>query len=224
MPRLRRPGTFTAFGIAAILVAVGCGGDDSGSSSDSTTTTSTPTSTTSADTAAIETLQQELDTLGCGAGNVDGILGPETEAAIKHFQTAAGLTVDGIVGTQTRAALAAAASSGTPHCEDTPPPSSSATTTTTGGSGPPCEADLINAAVAASLESGTVVEQTGEFECSGDFAVVEPSVSGAGGSGGATITVLLKWSGTAWQAVDRATYCASGQVPSNISTLACDSN
>lgn len=206
-----------------MLVAVGCGGDDSDSSS-STTTSSSPTSTTSSDTAAIEQLQQELDTLGCGAGTVDGDLGPETEAAIQHFQAAAGLTVDGIVGTNTRAALSAAASSGSPNCENTTPPSSSATTTTGASGGPPCEANLINAAVAASLDSGTVVDQTGEFDCSGDFAVVEPTVSGSGGSNESTITVLLKWSGSAWQAVDRATYCASGQVPSDINQLACESN
>ena len=36
---------------------------------------------------------------------VDGIFGPQTEAAVKDFQQGAGLTVDGIVGPMTWAAL-----------------------------------------------------------------------------------------------------------------------
>lgn len=36
---------------------------------------------------------------------VDGAFGPKTEAAVKDFQQGAGLTVDGVVGSQTWAAL-----------------------------------------------------------------------------------------------------------------------
>ncbi len=38
---------------------------------------------------------------------VDGIFGPNTEAATRAFQSASGITVDGIVGPETRGALAA---------------------------------------------------------------------------------------------------------------------
>ena len=48
----------------------------------------------------VQLLQQAL-----GGLNVDGIFGPETEAAVRSFQSSHGLAVDGIVGPQTSAAL-----------------------------------------------------------------------------------------------------------------------
>ncbi|MBQ8135221.1 MAG: peptidoglycan-binding protein [Lachnospiraceae bacterium] len=49
---------------------------------------------------AVKTLQETL-----GGLTVDGIFGQETRAAVKEFQEANGLTVDGIVGPQTWNAL-----------------------------------------------------------------------------------------------------------------------
>jgi hypothetical protein len=46
-------------------------------------------------------LQQTLLDLGYDVGTVDGLYGPATEAAVIHYQTAAGLLVDGIAGGQT---------------------------------------------------------------------------------------------------------------------------
>lgn len=50
-------------------------------------------------------LQQQLGSLGFDAGWVDGIFGPDTEAAAKDFQRNQGLTGDGVVGRETVAAL-----------------------------------------------------------------------------------------------------------------------
>lgn len=50
-------------------------------------------------------LQRSLGELGFDAGRVDGIFGPDTEAALKDFQRNAGLTVDGICGRDSTAAL-----------------------------------------------------------------------------------------------------------------------
>ena len=50
-------------------------------------------------------LQRKLGALGFSAGRVDGILGPETAAAIGALQQNAGLTADGICGPDTVAVL-----------------------------------------------------------------------------------------------------------------------
>jgi N-acetylmuramoyl-L-alanine amidase len=50
-------------------------------------------------------LQRRLNALGFDAGREDGILGPETEAAIRQFQRNAGLASDGVCGPATVAAL-----------------------------------------------------------------------------------------------------------------------
>ena len=54
----------------------------------------------------VEVLQRGLGALGFDAGRVDGILGPETDHALRQFQRNAGLTPDGVCGTEVRAALA----------------------------------------------------------------------------------------------------------------------
>ncbi len=50
-------------------------------------------------------LQEELSREGFSPGRADGVFGPMTEAAVIAFQTALELTIDGIVGPQTRRAL-----------------------------------------------------------------------------------------------------------------------
>lgn len=64
----------------------------------------------STDAADIKLYQQQLKTLGLYAGELDGIRGPATRAAIVAFQRQAKLTPDGIVGPATRAALQRAVS------------------------------------------------------------------------------------------------------------------
>ena len=56
-------------------------------------------------TSQIKTVQTKLKNWGYYKGSVDGIYGSQTKAAVKYFQRNNGLTVDGIVGTQTAKAL-----------------------------------------------------------------------------------------------------------------------
>lgn len=65
----------------------------------------------------VKTLQKLLNQKGFNSGTADGIFGVKTEAAVKDFQKAKGLAVDGIVGTKTWSALLVSGSStpGTAH-------------------------------------------------------------------------------------------------------------
>ncbi len=60
----------------------------------------------------VKEIQRKLNELGFSVGNVDGIFGSKTLAAVKNFQKSRGLTVDGIVGTNTAKALGISLSSG----------------------------------------------------------------------------------------------------------------
>ena len=53
----------------------------------------------------VKKIQQRLLSWGYYSGSVDGIYGSRTEAAVKKFQKANGLTVDGIAGPATLAAI-----------------------------------------------------------------------------------------------------------------------
>lgn len=53
----------------------------------------------------VRRLQEDLASLGYYTGGVDGVYGTQTEAAVREFQAAHQLTVDGIAGANTRAAL-----------------------------------------------------------------------------------------------------------------------
>ncbi|WP_100373037.1 peptidoglycan-binding protein [Bacillus sp. FJAT-45037] len=55
--------------------------------------------------ALVEDLQVELVELGFYQGNKDGLFGPLTQAAVKGFQSAQGIQVDGIAGPETYANL-----------------------------------------------------------------------------------------------------------------------
>ena len=54
---------------------------------------------------AVMVLQLRLEELGFDPGGIDGSFGPGTERAVRAFQNINGLTVDGVVGDTTAAAL-----------------------------------------------------------------------------------------------------------------------
>jgi len=67
-------------------------------------------------------LQRRLSSLGFNPGPLDGIWGRQTLAAVKAFQKANGLTIDGIVGPKTTAALNRSVVPGQPDLEGALPP------------------------------------------------------------------------------------------------------
>jgi peptidoglycan hydrolase-like protein with peptidoglycan-binding domain len=74
---------------------------------------------------AVADLQSRLAAAGCDPGPLDGRFGPRTEAAVRRFQSANGLVVDGWVGPQTWGALLgqSAGSGGAPPAAPTAPTS-----------------------------------------------------------------------------------------------------
>lgn len=50
-------------------------------------------------------VQEALTKLGYSPGKADGLDGPNTQKAVREFQAAASIRIDGIVGPETRQAL-----------------------------------------------------------------------------------------------------------------------
>jgi peptidoglycan hydrolase-like protein with peptidoglycan-binding domain len=100
----------------------------------------------------VEALQRAL-----GNVKVDGIFGPETEAAVRSFQSSAGLSADGIVGPATGSALRMGSSTltaGVPH------DASFTTSTATGSEG------ASTSSTGASSEGGEANTTSGQGEAS----------------------------------------------------------
>lgn len=157
-----------AVGALAMLTFASCSSDDD-SSKDTTTTEATTTTESSAESAATirfdKEIQQELIDVGCHPGDVDGVIGPETDAAILAFQEAAGITADGELGPQTEEALSKAVDEGETVCGSTTTTTAGGTTTTTAASGG--EAPCTATAVTAGLPSGSTLSS---YVCSDGYA------------------------------------------------------
>ena len=66
----------------------------------------------------LEGVQDALTKLGYDAGKVDGKDGPNTQKAVREFQAAASVKIDGIMGPETRQALVDTLAK---QSEETPP-------------------------------------------------------------------------------------------------------
>lgn len=75
--------------------------------------------------ADVRELQQALAREGFDPGSSDGKFGANTERAVRAFQRANGLEVDGVVGTHTRAALRGTSAPSTPSAPSQPAPTPS---------------------------------------------------------------------------------------------------
>lgn len=80
----------------------------------------------------IKQIQSLLTYLGYNPGAVDGADGANTQAAVRRFQAAEGLGVDGIAGSKTQAALLAAVAAGRVYV---PPDDNNGAGGTSGGDG-----------------------------------------------------------------------------------------
>jgi peptidoglycan hydrolase-like protein with peptidoglycan-binding domain len=186
----------------ALGLLAGCSSSSDTNTADSSSTTGTSapgtTSTTaggpSAETVAFDkTIQQELKDVGCYTGNVDGILGPESDAAILAFQSASGLETDGELGPETESALSTAVSKKEKVCTSVPPSTTTTsakpgttTTTAAGGGVAPCTAT----ALLAAMPAGTTINS---FVCSGDYAAGTNT-----GQGGSPTPFILESTNGAW--------------------------
>lgn len=187
--RIARPLRFgLAVAAIALLVAAGCGKDDKSDGSSSSTTAPSPTATAVNGAEVVKfdkSVQQELADVGCYSGGIDGVFGPQTDAAVVAFQTASGLDVDGELGPETEAALKQAVAKKEKVCTGSST-TTKAPTTTTVPSTAPCTATAITTA----LPSGA---QVNDYACSEGYAGVSFTVSGSAS------TALLQSENGAWK-------------------------
>lgn len=208
-------GAIALIAVSALVLGA-CGSDKKDATSSSTTTPASDTTVTAsgsnAQTVAFDkSVQADLAKVGCYTGNVDGIIGPETDAAIVAFQKAEGLETDGELGPETDSALTAAVSANKTVCAATTGTTvAPTTTTTTANSTPPCTAT----AVGKVLGSGETVTS---YLCSEGYAAVVWTTQ----SGSSDAAVLIA-NGANWK-IEEPTPCgaASAGIPAQVLEMGC---
>jgi len=206
--RTTRPFRFAVAAVGvALLVAAGCGSDDKKSDDSGATTTVTTAAGNNAEVVkADKAIQEELHEVGCYSGAIDGVFGPETDAAILAFQSASGLETDGEIGPETKAALSQAVAKKEKVCGST---ATTTPTSTTTPSTAPCTAT----ALAKVLPVGV---QITNYACSDGYAGV------AFTQGDTDQTALLEAEGSTWNDLGKgACGGASAGYPPAVLEIAC---
>lgn len=226
MLRIPRRTAVATLALVCALTVAACGGSKSDSST--TTTTSTPPTTQGAKPvstltkADIVQMQEWLDLVGCDVGKNDGVIGPLTIASLKSFQKGAGLSVDGVYGPRTKAALSADAQAKKQVCvkpTPTPPP--------VGPTGTPaaCTQAAITTGLDAAMTQGDKVTVNG-FGCDSGWAYAWATLTPPPGSDSPSIEVtdVLASRDGKWVSQDRGVVCQQGKLPSIIYSNGCLSN
>ncbi|MCH9719485.1 MAG: peptidoglycan-binding protein [Actinomycetia bacterium] len=200
-----RKGAVVAFSAILIVGVSACSSSDSDSDqSASPSPTSSPTAAGGNSTAEFnKEIQEELDAVGCMAGPVDGILGPQSDAAIVRFQEAAGIEVDGELGPQTESELKRAAAAGDTVCTTpTASPTTTPTPTKSPAGKPRCNATALGAALDAD-------ESVVAYQCE-DLGDGERWAGGtARDSGGVEYPFFAKSKGSQWERVSPDEVCGT---------------
>ncbi|MDA2978189.1 MAG: peptidoglycan-binding protein [Actinomycetota bacterium] len=99
---LRNPDGVVVNAYSSLVVA---GGNDVGSGPRDPLVGGSRVLKSGVDGADVRVLQNLLDGLGYDLGRIDGFFGSKTDAAVRRFQSSVGMTVDGLVGRETKTAL-----------------------------------------------------------------------------------------------------------------------
>ncbi len=213
---LKKFAVAAAGGFLAIGSLAACSSGSSEPAASPTEASMSPSASSSEESivALDKEIQTDLNAVGCYAGAVDGILGPQTDQAIVAFQAADGLTVDGEAGPGTIAALKLAAREGRIVCTATSSASPSASPSTSSSPtvtpvGAPCTA----AAIQASLPSGAQLQS---FVCVNVSA--ERWAAGQYMSGPAVENFFAKASDGTWNSISKDEVCgtASAGLPEKL--------
>jgi peptidoglycan hydrolase-like protein with peptidoglycan-binding domain len=214
-PDRRRTLATIAAAVAVSALVLGACSSSKKESTSTTTSGSSGTTLVSGATAAFDKdIQQQLADVGCYTGNVDGILGPESDAAIVAFQTAAGLTVDGQLGPETEAALKKDAAAKTKVCGTSTTTTSKSTTTTAAGGTAPCTAT----ALLTALDTGSKLTS---YVCAEGYAGVKATAPDQGGTQQPYQAVLKSESGTWTDLGEQPCGTASAGIPPQVLEMGC---